>query len=213
MILEDATYDAFGYYSRDLKLQSAKLIIVACELCGEFRITSKNQYHTFCSSCSHRLGEAIKSDKNPNYGIHRIGDKSPNWKGGHVKCICLECGKKFELEKNRIKHGEGKYCSHSCAGKVHKGSKNPNYNGGKKAASARKNAKRKRQLGYVLIYPVEEGEHGHHFTNEYVGGIPADVHNSIGGSRKKHRTLVLEWLKANDTIKYEIVLCILKKEL
>jgi hypothetical protein len=57
--------------------------------------------------------------------------------------------------------------------------------------------------------PLAEGEVGHHVTNEYVIGIPADVHNSIGGRRKKHRMLVLQWLKANDKKKYKLVLSML----
>lgn len=74
-------------------------------------------------------------------------------------------------------------------------------------------AKRKRDLGYTHIFPVEEGDVGHHFTNECVGGIPAEVHQKLtGGSRKHHRTKVLQWLKANDKKKYKIVLCVLAEE-
>jgi hypothetical protein len=50
--------------------------------------------------------------------------------------------------------------------------------------------------------PLTDGEVGHHVTNEYVIGIPADVHNSIGGRRQKHRVLVLEWLRSNNKTKY-----------
>ena len=35
-----------------------------------------------------------------------------------IKCTCLECGKEFELERYRIKHGGGKYCSRQCSCRV-----------------------------------------------------------------------------------------------
>jgi uncharacterized protein YifN (PemK superfamily) len=80
MILEEATKDAFGYYPRDLKPKSAKLIIAACECCGEFRIYKRQGYKTFCSSCvrkgkitseetKRKLSEMRKGKKNPMYGI------------------------------------------------------------------------------------------------------------------------------------------------
>lgn len=73
MILEEETKEAFGYYSRDLNPKSRKYIIVACELCGKFRITKKCNYRTFCGSCEHNgktfsgkhkynLSEALKGN-------------------------------------------------------------------------------------------------------------------------------------------------------
>ena len=38
MIFKDATYEAFRYEIFELKLQSNKPIIAACELCGKFRV-------------------------------------------------------------------------------------------------------------------------------------------------------------------------------
>ena len=52
MILEDATYEAFGYYPRELSYGSNKPILAACELCGKFRITSKHDYYVLCGSCA-----------------------------------------------------------------------------------------------------------------------------------------------------------------
>ena len=52
MILEDATKEAFGYYASELTLQSGKPILAACETCGEFKVTTKNYYYTFCISYS-----------------------------------------------------------------------------------------------------------------------------------------------------------------
>jgi hypothetical protein len=88
-----------------------------------------------------------------------------------------------------------------------------NFKGGKKAGWARARAKRKRNLGYTLLALVKEGEVGHHVTDNEVLGIPAEVHLCFSGyTRKKHRTLVLQWLKANDKKKYKLVLCILAKQ-
>ena len=51
MILEDATYKAFGYYPSDLLPKSRKPVLAACELCGKFRVVRKHNYRTFCISC------------------------------------------------------------------------------------------------------------------------------------------------------------------
>lgn len=50
-ILEEATFEAFGYYQSTFKLRSAKLIISACTLCGEIRICTKAAYTSFCPEC------------------------------------------------------------------------------------------------------------------------------------------------------------------
>jgi hypothetical protein len=57
--------------------------------------------------------------------------------------------------------------------------------------------------------PLADGENGHHVTDEYVIGISKEIHQSFnGGPREKHRTKVLQWLKANDIKKYKMVLCV-----
>jgi hypothetical protein len=95
----------------------------------------------------------------------------------------------------------------------YKEEKHPQWNGGKKVVQRRKNAKRKRQLGYTLLMPLVDGEVGHHVTDEYVIGIPSEIHTTLGGGgRKNHRTKVLQWLKANNKKKYLKVLCVLAKE-
>lgn len=70
MILEDATYEAFGYYPSKLKLQSGKPILAVCELCGEIRISRKCHYHTFCNSCCHILSGEQKGKNHPMFGKH-----------------------------------------------------------------------------------------------------------------------------------------------
>jgi hypothetical protein len=44
-------------------------------------------------------------------------------------------------------------------------------------------------------------------------GIPNEVHIKLSGGfgRKKHRALIVQWLKTNDTKKYKIVLYALNK--
>ena len=71
----------------------------------------------------------------------------------------------------------------------------------------------RRQLGFNILYPLKEGEVAHHVTNEDVLGIPEAIHQQLSGhSRKKHRTLVLQWLKENDKRKYNLALCALAKQ-
>ena len=64
MILEEETFEKFGYYSTDLKLQSNKKIVAVCDDCGQVRVRSKQGYRALCSSC------AVKGERNPNYGKH-----------------------------------------------------------------------------------------------------------------------------------------------
>jgi hypothetical protein len=239
MILEEETFEAFEYYPRDLKPQSNKHILVYCDFCGEIRVLIRAEYHYFCRSCSMILGEKNKGEKHYNFKKHlsteiraklsaankgktlteerkanlsmiQKGKKNPNYKGGKIKCTCSTCGKEFTVYPSYIKGGGGKYCSIICMGIAERGEKNSRYNGGTKVARLRSHAKRRQQLGYTLLMPLADGEVGHHVTDEYVIGIPKEMHQSFGGrSRKKHRALVLQWLKANDTIKYEMVIKVL----
>lgn len=192
MILEEATKEAFGYYSTELMCRSNKPILATCELCGKIRLPRKSSYYTFCNSCSVFLGKKLKGNK----------DK--------IKCICLTCNKIFYVNSYIIKNGKGKYCSKKCYGIAQRGKKSLLWRGGRKVSIAKSNAKRDRELGYTLLIPPDAGEVGHHLTNEHVIGIQKEVHERFANpSREKHRTLILQRLKANDKKKYEIVLCIL----
>jgi len=104
MILEQETYEQFGYYPSELTPQSHKKTIAACDDCGKVRIIQKKQYRSLCGSCAHK-GEKNymfdthrKSEENPMFGKHHseearrkqleakkgkyIGEKNPAWKGG-----------------------------------------------------------------------------------------------------------------------------------
>ena len=137
MILEDATFEAFGYYPSALKPQSTKRILACCDICGEFKITSKNVYYTLCRSCSlkgHTVTEETKRKicegnkgktvtdevKRKISKAHKgllAGDKHPQWKGGKVERICKVCGKIFYTKQCQVKNGYGNYCSYSCSTK------------------------------------------------------------------------------------------------
>ncbi len=98
MILEEATFERFGYYPSDLKPKSDKRILCACDDCGKVRILKKCYYHVLCRSCV------------------RKGDKNANWKGGKIKRICEICGTEFSVFPSDIKTGEGRFCSKKCMG-------------------------------------------------------------------------------------------------
>ena len=86
----------------------------------------------------------------------------------------------------------------------------PNYKDGKKLAQARGKAKR-RNFGSTFLLVLQPEEVGHHISNECIIGIPEEAHQRFGGrSRKRHRALVLDWLKNNDTKKYKLCISVLE---
>jgi hypothetical protein len=207
MILEDATFEAFGYYAIELSLQSAKPILGACELCGKFKVTSKNAYRTLCRSCSAILSEKHKGKNNYMFGKHYLEEYRANMSAalkGKNK------GKVHLKEQNKTHSKVMSSKGNPNYGK--RGKDAPNYRDGKKNAQRRARSKRKGQLGYTLLLSLVEGELEHHISNNCIIGIPKRVHEMLSGySRKKHHALILEWLKATDKTKYEIALYVLLK--
>lgn len=66
MILEDATFEKFGYFPSDLKPQSGKRVLMACDKCDRIRIVKKSHYHALCRSCAQKgksLSEAAKQKR------------------------------------------------------------------------------------------------------------------------------------------------------
>lgn len=122
MILEEETYEKFGYYPITLKPKSGKTILCTCDECGVIRITRKDSYHNLCRRC------AQKGKRSSLFG--KKGEESPSWKGGKVKRICQECGKAFLIFPSSVKRGEGMFCSKVCSGKAHSGDGNINWKGG-----------------------------------------------------------------------------------
>ena len=47
-------------------------------------------------------------------GIKQRGKNNPNWKGGKIKRICEACGKEFFTDRDKIKRGQGNFCSRNC---------------------------------------------------------------------------------------------------
>ena len=54
MILEQETFDAYGYYPKDLTHGSAKPILAVCDGCGKIRAIRKSAYYALCMSCSQK---------------------------------------------------------------------------------------------------------------------------------------------------------------
>ena len=106
MILEQETFESFGYYPSELTYGSIKPILAACNDCRKIRKTSKNNYRTMCPSC------AKGGTRNPMFG--RAGIDAPNYKYGKVTCMCLQCKKKFYVNQYKIDHDGGKYCCRKC---------------------------------------------------------------------------------------------------
>lgn len=65
MIYNIQTFCTYGYWPEDLKPQSNKFIITACDNCGDVRITKKQAYRDLCVKCSQqkRGKEQIISDE------------------------------------------------------------------------------------------------------------------------------------------------------
>lgn len=74
MILEEETFEAFGYYAKDLKGYTNREIISACEFCGEFRICQRASYRPFCLECKRNLRilskEALEFSKKEKKLLH-----------------------------------------------------------------------------------------------------------------------------------------------
>ena len=98
MILEEETFDAYGYYPSELKPQSHKSILAACDDCGKVRNIKNYQYRALCHPCfmkgrtfteehKRKIGEAQKGhtvtdETKRNMSKAKIGEKNGNWRGG-----------------------------------------------------------------------------------------------------------------------------------
>ena len=123
MILEQETFEEYGYWSDELALQSHKQILAICDGCGKPRITSNNGYRTLCLSC------AEKGEKNGFFGKNHNettrekmrknhpdvkGTKSYVWKGGKIKIRCDNCGGIKLKYPSHIKGRKHNFCSKKC---------------------------------------------------------------------------------------------------
>ena len=133
-ILEQETYDKFGYYPSTLKSQSGKKILAKCIDCGKIRITSKNAYCVLCRSCGHKgkhhseetkqkMSDShigIEGENSSMFGKHhsketkqrmheaRKGENNPRWLGGvSFEPYCLLFDENF---KERVREFFNRTC-------------------------------------------------------------------------------------------------------
>ena len=80
MILEEETYEKFGYYPSELTPQSGKKIVVQCDDRKEAREIVKYAYRALCKHCS------AKGERNPNVG-KQMSIKQKKRMGASLMCI------------------------------------------------------------------------------------------------------------------------------
>lgn len=115
-MLEEETFERFGYYPNDLKSKSKKKIIAQCDDCGKIRAITKQGYRPFCPHCvkkKEHISIETRERISKNHADFR-GEKGGNWKGGLITIECGVCGKEKKVRPDQIKKGWGKYCSSSC---------------------------------------------------------------------------------------------------
>lgn len=164
MILEDATYDVFGYELWEISHGSEKPILAACELCGKFRLTTKGNYHILCASCIKKGNKSALGSKHTKEWKRKNSERMKGNKychGNEGKTVTEEAKRNMRL--NQVDQ---------------RGDKNPNYNGGQKLAWVRQSAKH-RQLGYTPLNAYFKGCEGHHITHNIVIYIPKGLHKSV----------------------------------
>ena len=152
MILEEATYEAYGYYPSDLSHGSHKKILAVCDGCGKPRIIRKDSYHALCRSCCQ------KGVKKPLFTEEAKRNMSK-----------AQIGKTLTAETKR---------KLSKAHKGRTGEYSNRWKGGMKLANRRRHAKHK-QLGFMPLNAPLEGAEGHHVTHNNVVYIPHFLHHSI----------------------------------
>ena len=199
MILEEATFETFGYHPSELKWHSNKPLLATCDGCYKIRTTSKDAYRKLCRSCAHRR-ENISDKTRKMMSDSRKGDRNPNFgKNSKVKIVCPVCGTEKEVWPSNIKDGYGIYCSISCGLRAHVGKKSHHYKGGKGESQRRHSAKR-RQLGHTPLNSYFEGCEGHHITHNFIIYIPTALHRiarhnlNTGQGMDAINTLALDFL-------------------
>lgn len=119
MILEEETYEKFGYYPSELRQKSTKRILAKCDECGKVRVLRNDQYSKLCMSCAHKrnnlseetrrkLSNAMEGENHPFFG------KPLSKEHGEKIAIANRC--RVVLDETRRKHREAWL-----------GEKNPNY--------------------------------------------------------------------------------------
>ena len=113
MILEEATFEAFGYYPSALQSQSHKLILAKCDGCDKLRAIPKQGYHALCHPCSMKVrtltaehkrkiseakkGHTVTEEVKRKLSKANKGDKCHFWKGGiSFEPYCIKFNKDYK---------------------------------------------------------------------------------------------------------------------
>ena len=111
MILEEETFNRFGYFSGDLSFKSSKKIVAECDKCGKMREIRKDSYRELCVSCSQKgkkLSEEHKRKTGKTLKGKYCGENS--WMYG--KHLSVETKKKLsECRSGKNHHMYGKHHS------------------------------------------------------------------------------------------------------
>lgn len=78
MIYNIQTFCTYGYWPEDLRPNSTKPIIAACNRCGKVKITTKNRYYDLCLSCAQkkRFSNPLEHEK-ISIGLLRYFEDNP----------------------------------------------------------------------------------------------------------------------------------------
>lgn len=122
MILEEKTYEKFGYYPSDFKPKSRKKILVACDKCGKIKETQKRHYRPLCISCAHKgkyhTEEAKRKMSEATKGMHHSRETKQKISESH-KGISLS----KEIREKISKAKKGKHLSEETKKKLSKANK------------------------------------------------------------------------------------------
>ena len=117
MILEEETYEKFGYYPKDLKPKSHKKILAACDECGKIRELNKHNYSSLCKSCAERgkrnhlygkhhtevarkkMSASRKGQRNHFYGKHHTDETKQKIRDANEKYWNIERRQKVSEER------------------------------------------------------------------------------------------------------------------
>lgn len=135
MILEKETYIKFDYYPRDLKPQSHKKILAACDGCGKIRVISKYNYRILCYQCAIQHEETKKKMSEAHRGKHHSEEiKQKIREAGEGKHFSEESKQKMrEAKRGEKSYNFGKHFSEKIKQKMSKakiGENNPSWKGG-----------------------------------------------------------------------------------
>lgn len=153
MILEEETFENFGYYPRNLKPHSHKQILTACDTCGIIRKSSKHNYHPLCHQCYMEDSRRIEKMRKAITGKKVSDETKRKMSEAHKGEKHWNYGNHHSIETRRKISKSNTGCRHSIEAKkkisdATKGKNNPNY--GKIVSDEQKQKIRKAHIGMHL---------------------------------------------------------------